>query len=438
MRQRDSLARRLIEQAGAEVGVDWWDSVRRDHAQRVADTGLPSRRQENWRYTSLARLDKQELEPARNRGHALQAEDMAPFGIPDWPAERMVFINGFFVPELSCLPDSMDLRVTSLRSVDDPQLEGFRPLLERQFQSPESAFAALNTAIAVDGALIEVAAGAQPEHPLECIYLTLPEEQALACHLRNMIILGEGARLSLVERFVSMGEPSYLSNCVNQFRLSEGARLTHVRLQQESSAGSLITRTDVEQSERSHYEYCGIDLGGNLVRHDINVSLEGSDSAASVAGLYALDGERHVDNHVRMDHRSRDARSETFFKGVMGDRSRAVFNGKVVVQPGADGTDASQTNRNLLLSRQAEVDTKPELEIYADDVKCAHGATVGQLDEDQMFYLRSRGISQDDARVLLIYAFCRQVVDRLESESLRDYVAGQVLGHLPGNQEETE
>jgi Fe-S cluster assembly protein SufD len=237
---------------------------------------------------------------------------------------------------------------------------------------------------------------------------------------RICLILEAGAELELLEQFEAQHSNANTSNIVVQIELGESAVLQHVRLVQEPDETGLITRTEVSQRADSEYAYYGFDLGGGLVRHDLHCSLLGSGARASLNGAYLLDGKRHVDNHARVDHMAPDGFSEQYFRGVAGGSSKAVFNTAVYVHPGADGTEAKQSNANILLSKRAEIDTKPELEIYADEVIAAHGATVGQLDEQAVFYLRSRGLSEVQARQLLTTAFCRSVSDKLAGGKMAD------------------
>jgi len=282
--------------------------------------------------------------------------------------------------------------------------------------------ALLNTAALADGAIIEVAANYELELPLHCLFITLPSEQPLACNVRNIFRVGRNAKLRMVEQHVGWGNADHLSNQFSQYELDQGAQLEQSRLQQSSDAAHLITRADLRVQADARFAYCGLDLGGKLVRHDLNVDLMGEKAKADLAGAWLLNGRQHLDNHSEIVHSAPHSSSSEFFKGVVDERARAVFNGKVIVQPGADGTHAEQTNKNLLLSKLAEVDTKPELEIHADDVKCAHGATVGALDPDQLFYLRSRGVSDTQARRLLTEAFCAEVLVRTSDSKVSEFM----------------
>lgn len=245
------------------------------------------------------------------------------------------------------------------------------------------------------------------------------------------MVLEEGASLQWMEQFESVSEHRNSSNVVVQVELGEGASLRHCRLQHESEDAGLITRTEVNQQANSNYAYFGFDLGGGLVRHDVHSSLRGENAHVSLNGAYLLDNERHVDNQVRVDHIAKNGTSEQYFRGVAGGRSKAVFNTKVHVHAGADGAEASQSNANILLSKLAEIDTKPELEIYADEVIANHGATVGQLDEKAVFYLRSRGIKEPHARQMLTTAFCQSVSDKLLDRQLAEALSERMMDVMP-------
>ncbi len=249
---------------------------------------------------------------------------------------------------------------------------------------------------------------------------------------RVCVILESNARLELLEQFENPNINSNSSNIVLQADLGENAVLQHIRFQQEAESVALITRTKILQHANSQYDYFGFDLGGGLIRHDLQVSLEGEGAQTALNSAYLLDGDRHVDNHAKVDHIARGGHSDQFSRGVVGGHARAVFNTAVCVHPGADETDARQSNANILLSAQAEVDAKPELEIYADEVVASHGATIGQLDEQAVFYLRSRGMNERQARQLLTTAFCRSVSDRLTDPNLGELISQRMMDVMPG------
>ncbi|MCJ7814954.1 MAG: Fe-S cluster assembly protein SufD, partial [Xanthomonadales bacterium] len=251
-------------------------------------------------------------------------------------------------------------------------------------------------------------------------------------NFRLVVLLEPGAELDLIEQFESAVPAAGALNIVTQLNLAEGAGLGHVRVQNESDDVVLLTSTSVEQAARSKYQYSGFDLGGGLVRHGLNARLAGAGAETGFDGAFVLDRKRHVDNHVSVDHAAPGCSSKQFFRGVLGGSSRGVFNGRALIRPGADGSSVRQSNANLLLSPLAEMDTKPELEIYADEVEASHGATVGQLDETAIFYLRSRGLSEDQARRILTMAFCHAVTDRLSDRSLAARISAMIDAAMPG------
>ncbi len=426
-----TLIDHVLDQLPAGISERWQPAARDRLIGELRGQSLPSRRDENWKYTSLAGLDRRRFSLAANPTPAVTAEDLSQWVIPELPCHRLVFVNGRYAPALSFLDGLPDgVTVQALSDVNDSG--PFETQLEAVFDNgPDDRLARLNAVALHDALLLDVAAGVLVEQPLHCLFIGVTEDEDTMVNLRQVLRLGEGASLTLIEQYLGYGEAASLTNVVLQTDLAANAMLEHLRLQQDSVDGHLITRTDASQAAHSTYRYHGFDLGGGLVRHDLNCRLQGEGASCSLAGAYALADNQHVDNHSRIDHIAPNAQSSEFFKGVLDGRSKAVFNGKVVVHQGADGTDARQANNNLLLSKLAEVDTKPELEIYADDVKCAHGATVGQLDADQLYYLRSRGIAEADARRMLTYAFCREIVDQLENEALREFVGSAVNEQLP-------
>jgi Fe-S cluster assembly protein SufD len=328
-------------------------------------------------------------------------------------------------------------------------LERFEARLRPLFEAVElggatRAFAALNTALAQQGLVVHVArarkAGPDAGRLLLRWYFS-PGAATAMHHFRVFLLLDDGARLDLVEQFMSgwgsewggTGSTAAGLNLLCQAVLGAGAALGHTRVQAESEQVVLLTSLMLEQAADSRYTYRGFDFGAKLARHELNVLLAGPGAAADLAGAWLLDGERHADHHVSVEHRAPGCRSEQFFRGVLGGRSRGVFNGRALIQPGADGSSVRQSNANLLLSPLAEMDTKPELESYADEVEASHGATVGQLDEAAVFYLRSRGLSEADARRMLTKAFCHAVTDRVKGRGLAERIAELLDAAMPAS-----
>ena len=410
------LAAELPRDCGTQP--DWFKALRHAGAEQFRAHGLPTRKDEAWKYTGLGSLEQHgtQLAKAVEPGASSFATPVVAVGHQINMLDGCMLDMSGGVPagvSLLSLEEALSSGVNGLQSL----LESLPPSQPKKLSS--DGFSALNSATLENGVVIHVAAGSNAGRLL-LNWSSTPAGTARMFNSRICLILEAGAKLELLEQFETPLTNANTSNIIVQVELGEGAALQHVRLQQEPDEAGLITRTEVMQQTDSEYAYYGFDLGGGLVRHDLHCSLLGSGAKASLNGAYLLDGKRHVDNHARVDHMAVDGFSEQYFRGVAGGSGKAVFNTAVYVHPGADGTEAKQSNANILLSKRAEIDTKPELEIYADEVIAAHGATVGQLDEQAIFYLRSRGLSEAQARQLLTTAFCRSVSDKLATGKMAD------------------
>ncbi len=398
---------------------------RRERAwQRVVDNGLPGAKDENWKYSSLKLLQRREFEFDHDRDRPVISGDWLDrqlSGLPSGP--RWVFVDGRPDPALSnlvALPETVQVDTPAgddRAAVDDTQ-DFFVSDNAR-----DDAFAGLALAAAAEPVRLRVSADAHLDAPLILVHVG---SEGQGAHWRAELALEAGAKAQIIEIFLSASDkPSFLNSAVRSL-LAPNARLDWTRIQKTGSQALLVSRMDIRQQRGSELAYFGLDGGGQWVRHDINVALQQASATASLNGVFIVDGKRHVDNHTRIDHRAPNCRSSENFSGIAAGRGRGVFNGKVIVQPGADGTDAAQSSGNLLLSPHAEIDTKPELEIYADDVSASHGATVGQLDREALFYLRTRGLAEADARQMLLQAFCRQAFDKMPEPGLRDALNHQL------------
>jgi Fe-S cluster assembly protein SufD len=400
---------------------------RREAFDRFATAGFPTSRDEEWRFTPVAPITRTAWTLDGWTGAASPAAELlAPFrfGRPDWVT--LVFVNGRFDAGLSHQP-SLDggVVVESLAEAlrRDPALLGL---------TRGTPFAELNAAFARDGALIRVPAGVSLLDPIHLLFIATADAQGAATHPRNVLHVGRGARAQLVESYVSLGGASYFTNVVTEVVVAEGAWVEHSRIQRESETAYHIGYTQVEQARDSHYRSFTLAMGGAIARHDLRARLSAENVETLLYGLYLARGDQLVDNHTVIFHDQPNCRSWEVYKGILEGKSHAVFNGKVLVQPEAQKTDAKQTNRNLLLSDGAKVDTKPQLEIFADDVKCTHGATVGRLDETAYFYLQSRGIPRAAARQLLTYAFAAEVVGEVVSVPVREALDRLIRQRLGG------
>jgi Fe-S cluster assembly protein SufD len=408
-RQRDSLPGQQWP---------WLRHLREEALAAFLAGGFPNQRQEEWKYTSVAAIAQSRFSLAPSLDAELEqriASQLSTLALPG--TRRLVFIDGRYAPACSDLgPLPAGVTITSLAACLEQPSVPLHAWLEPQAPYA-SAFAALNTACLADGAYIELAAGTVLAEPLHLLFIAASDERVT--HSRTLLRAAEGSRACLIEQHVALGARRYFSNVATDLLLGPGVQIEHHKLQNESVEAFHIAATRADLAADSHLLSTAFAFGSALARTDLNVELNGIGASCSLDGLYLADGHRHLDQHTRIDHRRPRGTSRELYKGVLAGAGRAVFNGKVIVQPAAQQSDAAQSNRNLLLSAQAEIDTKPQLEIWADDVKCSHGATVGQLDDEQIFYLRSRGIDEAAAQALLTYAFAAEMTARLGLAPLR-------------------
>ena len=402
---------------------------RRRSFERFRTLGLPTQRVEQWKYTNLPKALNQPMGLAIKP--ELRLDDVARFIAGGPKARRLIFVNGHLAPELSHvggLPDGVKVR-------------GLGRLLEESPEQVLAAFAdgeeqrsltALNAAFATAGAWVELADGASLAEPLQLLFFTIGQPASALASPRNLLRLGRGASLRLIESHIALGDGHCFTNLVSRVEIGEGAELRHDRLELGRGRTSLIHGTEMTLATDARLVQTVVTLGGAMVRNESELRLEGTGIDAQLNGLYMPTGQEHVDNQIRVHHLQPACHSDQFYKGVVDGRSHAVFAGKIIVHQPAQKTNAFQANNNLLLSDEAEIDTKPELEIYADDVKCSHGATVGDLDEQALFYLRSRGLGLPQARSLLTYAYAGEVIERLSDATVQAQARHAVLDRLPG------
>ena len=362
----------------------------------------------------------------------LVEEDLGEALLESLDTHRLVFVNGRHTPQLS-KPGKLPSGVTvlSLAQALDQAPHSLEKLLASYANPSANGFAALNTAFMGDGAYIQLAEGTVVEKPIHLLHVSTSQSEPTAFYNRNLLVASKASQATVIESYVSLGDSTYLNNVITEAVLHQDAAIEHYKLQQESLKGYHVATLQAHQAPNSQFTSHSISIGGALVRNDINVELDGEQAQCHLNGLYIVAGRQHVDYHTFIDHKKPLGISREFYKGVLAGRSRAVFNGQVYVRPNAQKTDAAQSNNNLLLSRDAEVDTKPQLEIYADDVKCSHGATVGQLDEQMMFYLRSRGIDKEVARGMLTYGFAHDIVERMNIAPLQSRIEELLIRKLP-------
>jgi Fe-S cluster assembly protein SufD len=343
-----------------------------------------------------------------------------------------VFVNGVFRADLSqidALPDGVTVQSLAAALQDAP--EPLRFLLDKRADDDDDGFTLLNRALAADGLILKIAPGVEVGEPLHVVHVGLAAEAAAAFHLRSLVELGEGARLRIVEHHVGEAQAGHLANIVRDIGVHENAHLDWTTVQQAGTDATLLRRSRVRLHDDAALDLHALELGGKLVRHEIRAELAGARSRFDSRGAFVLHGRQHADMEVLVTHRGRDSVSESIWRGVADNRSRGVVHGRILVQPGADGADGSFYNKNLLLSPDAEIDTRPALEIYADEVKANHGATVGQLDENVLFYLRSRGVPLEMARRILVRAFCSVALDGIGPVLLREHCEALLAEQLP-------
>jgi Fe-S cluster assembly protein SufD len=419
----------LSARADGEVGagLDWLDAQRRNALRQVRDQGVPGTKQEAWRYTSVKRLVEQGFARVEDVVTALQSDDIEALLIPDLDSHRVVMVNGRYTPSLSMLGNlPKGVRVTGLRALLESDPDALRERLNGVAGESQPLFAALNTAGLDDGLVILMDRGAILERPIELIHLSVGMDAPRVAQPRHLIALADGAQATLVERYVSLGESLYCTNSVLELSLGRDAVLKHDRIQIESPNAFHITGLYLSQSANSRYVGVNIGLGAAWARTDLVTRFSGEHAECDLQGLYLAGDRQLMDYHIDVDHAVPACASRETFKGILYGKGRAVFDGRVVVAKDAQRTDAAMSNKNLMLSENAEVDTKPQLEINADDVKCSHGTTVGQIEPEKLFYLRSRGISAPLARRMLCLGFAEEIIDALHSDALREAVSEEV------------
>lgn len=398
----------------------WVGDLRESAIEKFDQLGFPTTRSEEWKYTSVDAVASAPFASANGEGCGVAAADVFSLSFTDFSCNRLVFLNGVLAPKFSSLRELTEgVRVLSLADALERDDRILRPYLSKYSGYEKEAFVALNTAFMKDGAVVFVPEKCQLVEPIYLIFVSIAGEKPVGSHPRNLIVLGAGSDSKIVETHVGLGAGKYFTNAVTELILNPGAVADHYRLQRETDNGTHVGTLAAELTHDSHLTASAITLGGALVRNDVHVMLNGEGADCTLNGLYLLENNQHVDNHTEIEHLQPRCSSRELYKGILNGQAHGVFNGKIIVHKDAQKTDARQTNKNLLLSRDAVVNTKPQLEIYADDVKCSHGSTIGQLDDDALFYLRSRGIGSAEAQSLLSYAFASDVVNRVKIARMR-------------------
>lgn len=404
----------------ARVGNTWFDGLRREAFAFFNENGFPNPKNEEWKYTNTAPIAKAEFELGPFSPYLKDLPGL----IPESADTRIVVIDGRLEREESTwAPSTFDANFND---------EKFRKNLNTAVDFRKNGFTALNTAFMEEGIDVRISKDAKILHPIHLHFISTDGKESFP---RVFIYAERGSQATIIETYQGAGEGVSFTNSVVEIFLEDDAHLTHYRVQKENPASFHIGTTGVVLQRGSFYDSTNINLGGALSRHDANVKFTAEGGECFVDGLYMLNGSQHADTHSVIDHTVPNCISHQTYKGVLSDKSHAVFNGKVFVREGAHGTDAQQSNKNLLLSNDARVDTKPQLEIFNDDVKCSHGATVGQLDDEEVFYLLSRGLNPDLARNLLTYGFAEEVINKIGVASIKSELDEAVIHRLNANLE---
>lgn len=405
---------------------DWLKSQKAEGIENFGRSGFPTTRDEDWKYTSVKPIASKFLEVQTSATDS--AIDLDGLLIAGLDSYRLVFVNGQIDAGMSILPESTSgVRLESLNDLITSGDNEIAPLLDQPVASSH-AFSALNLAFSHDGFILRADSNAKLDKPIEIIFVSQKDNSVI--QPRNVISLDRHAEVQLVIRHISAGDGVALDNSTCKITLDDGARLDCYLVESLNKTASQICAIEADLAKDSTFSCRTLTLGGGLVRNNLRVNLNAPGAHCDMLGLYSISGKQHVDNHTTVIHAAAHCTSRELYKGVLDQRSRAVFHGRIKVEQDAQKTDATQANNNLLLSPHAEIDTKPQLEIYADDVKCAHGATVGQIDETSLFYLRSRGIDEAAARSLLTYAFVNDVMEDVDIEPLKTVISSELANRL--------
>lgn len=424
---------RLEEKLGQNDG--WLHGLRKNAIERFAQLGFPTSRLEDWKYTNVGPIATIPFQAAELRWDGVTEDRLSELPLAHSAfsecCSRVVFVNGHYSPQLSSADLEQRVVVGSLASAIKQKTPLVKEHLGGLASYQQQAFVALNTAFLEDGAFMEIPNGVTSELPIYVLFVSTADD-AIASHPRTLIIVGENSQASIIEDYLALGEGSYFTNAVTEITVGENSKLEHYTLQAENEKAYHISTISANQARASSLTTHSVSLGGALVRNDVNIALNGEGAECVLNGLYIADGSQHVDNHTVIDHLQPHCASRELYKGILDDQSSAVFNGSIIVRKDAQKTDARQSNKNLLLSEGATINSKPQLEINADDVKCAHGTSIGHLDEDSVYYLRSRGVGLAEARTVLTYGFANDVLNRMKVDEIRVRLECALLARLSG------
>ncbi|GAB3692435.1 Fe-S cluster assembly protein SufD [Spirosoma flavus] len=403
--------------------------LRRSALKQFDQLGFPTIRNEEWKYSSVNGLLKESFD--LDESTTLTVDDLAPLEIPNLDGNILYFVNGRYHAELSrIVSPANEIQITSFADALKSEPDFIGTHFARYADYQESAFTALNTALASDGVVVRVPANTIVEQPIILRFITDARGRNSASQPRNLIVVGKNAEVMMAESYRTLGEGASFVNVVTEIVLERDARMQYYKVQNETDKAYHVGTTQVYQTDNSHFYSATVTLDGNFIRNNLNIVLNGQNAEAFMYGLYMPNGRQHVDNHTLVDHAMPNSYSNELYKGILDDNSTGVFNGKIFVRPDAQKTNAYQSCKNVVLSPNATMNTKPQLEIFADDVKCSHGTTTGQLNDEALFYMRSRGIPKDEARSLLLYAFSQDVLSQIKIQPIREYLERVVAEKL--------
>lgn len=408
----------------------WFQPRRKEAMEHFAGLGFPSTRQEDWRFTNVSPLARTRFKAAEPGRNGVTPQKLDHISLPD-VAARLAFVDGFFNPKLSSIESlPQGVRVTNLAAAWVSPGKSLESHLARHADTERHGFVALNTAFIQDGALIEIPAGLTLEKPIHVLFIRTQTAKDTVTHPRTLIVAGRDVQATVIESYASLSNETYFTNAVTEVVVGENSAVEHIKLQEESGQAFHIGTVQGYQERSSRFHSHSVSLGALLARHDINSVMAGEGAECTLNGLYQINERQHVDHHTRLDHAMPHCSSREYYRGVLDGKSSGVFNGAIIVRKDAQKTDAIQSNKNLLLSEDATINTKPELQILADDVRCTHGATIGQLDPEAIFYLRARGIGYEAARHLLTRAFANDVISRIRFAPARERLEGTLRARL--------
>ena len=422
-----------FQKRAAGRDLSWLRELRENAFARFCEVGFPTTHDEDWRFTNVSAIARTPFQLAR--AQTLAKDELKQFRVPGATCQ-LVFVNGHFVRELSLIEKlPVGVTVNGLAEELKSNSDAVESNLGRYLNTQRDAFSALNTAFAEDGGYVHVRKGTVLETPIHLLFISTASistgsDEPLMTHPRNLIVIDREAQATIVEEYVSIGESVVFCNTATELVAGENAVVSHYMLEREHQKAFNISTLRIEQERSANVSSHSVLLGGGLVRNNVHPVLAGEGGECLINGLFIGNGRQHLDNYMLVEHASPHCSSRQFYNGILDDHAHGVFHGRIVVHKDAQKTDAKQTNRNLLLSDDAQIDTKPQLEIYADDVKCTHGATIGQIEENALFYLRSRGIDEVSARKLLLMAFAGECLDRMSASPAREHVERLIHEHL--------